>query len=228
MREASKTNRLRDDAFRATYLAGRVLDVGSGPDLVVPHAQPFDREHGDANHVTRYLAAESFDCVHSSHCLEHMIDPRHALAEWWTLVKPGGHLIVVVPDETLYEQGFWPSQFNTDHKATFRLDSATPGSPVSHDLRALVLALPSVELLDIRRQDDGYDHRLRWRGPPPLGRALLWVDKYRRRRLRRHPNDAVSRAWLRLARWLHTPVDQTSGDAMAQLQVVARKKKERQ
>lgn len=223
VKEASKTNRVRDEAFRARYFVGSVLDIGAGPDPVVPHARPFDREHGDANHITRHLHGEMFDCVHSSHCLEHMADTRQVLAEWWGLVSPGGHLIVVVPDEELYEQGFWPSQFNVEHRATFRVSGAPARSPVSYDLRALVLTLPAAELIDIRRQDDGYDHRLRWKGSPALGRTLLWLDKYRRRRLRRHSDDGVSRAWGRLAERLHTPVDQTRRDALAQIQVIARK-----
>lgn len=223
MREASKTNRVRDEAFLSKYFAGSVLDIGSGPDPVVPHAQPFDREHGDANNIVRYLGGASFDCVHSSHCLEHMNDPRHALAQWWSLVRPGGHLVIIVPDEELYEQGFWPSEFNVEHKATFRLGGA-PRSPVSNDLRALLLALPGAELVDIARQDEGYDHALRWTGPRRLGRALLWVDKYRRRRLRRHTNDPLTRAWGSVARWLHTPVDQTRLDALAQIQAIVRKR----
>jgi SAM-dependent methyltransferase len=222
MKEASKTNRVRDDAFVAKYFAGSVLDIGSGPDPVVPHAQPFDREHGDANEIARYLPSASFDCVHSSHCLEHMNDARHALAQWWSLVRPGGYLIITVPDEGLYEQGFWPSQFNVEHKATFRLN-APPRSPVSHDLRALLLSLPGAELVDIRRQDDGYDHTRRWSGPSPVGRALLWIDKYRRRRLRRHPDDAITRAWTNAARWFRTPIDQTRLDALAQIQGIVKK-----
>ena len=222
MKEASKTNRVRDEAFLAKYFAGSVLDIGSGPDPVVPHAQPFDREHGDANEISRFLAGAQFDCVHSSHCLEHMDNPRHTIAQWWSLVRPGGHLVVIVPDEELYEQGFWPSQFNVEHKATFRLEGA-PRSPVSHDFRALLAALPGAEIVDIRRQDEGYDHALRWNGPPAVGRALLWVDKYRRRRLRRHPTGAVTGAWTTLSRWLHTPIDQTRLDALAQIQAIVRK-----
>ena len=50
-----------------------------------------------------------------------MRDPRSAIAQWWGLVKPGGVLFVIVPDEDLYEQGFWPSRFNCDHKWTFTI-----------------------------------------------------------------------------------------------------------
>lgn len=222
MKEASKTNRVRDEAFSAKYFTGSVLDIGAGPDPVVPHAQSFDREHGDANEIAKYLPGATFDCVHSSHCLEHMNDARHALAQWWSLVRPGGYLITIVPDEELYEQGFWPSQFNVEHRSTFRLEGPSR-SPVSYDLRALLLALPGAELVDIFRQDDGYDHSLLWQGPPALGRALLWIDKYRRRRMRRHTNDVFTRAWTDVARWLHTPVDQTRLDALAQIQAIVRK-----
>jgi hypothetical protein len=64
---------------------------------------------------------------------------------------------------------------------------------------------------------------LRWSGPPALGRALLWVDKYRRRRLRHHQDDGLTRAWTDVASWLHTPVDQTRNDALAQIQAIVRK-----
>jgi hypothetical protein len=45
-----------------------------------------------------------------------MHDPEAALRQWWALVRPGGYLVVVVPHEDLYEQGMWPSAFNSDHK----------------------------------------------------------------------------------------------------------------
>src|SRR6202030_2351934 len=121
MFEAEKTNRVRGPDFVERFMSGTVLDIGSGRDLAVPHARPFDKQHGDANHIARYLPPESFDCVHSSHCLEHMRSPQEALAEWWSLVQPGGSMILLVPEENLYEQGHWPSLFNSDHKWTFRL-----------------------------------------------------------------------------------------------------------
>jgi hypothetical protein len=74
--EASKTNALRSPEFFKTYLSGRVIDIGAGDDLVVPHADIFDQHQGDANHILDYRDAEQYDAVHSSHCLEHMHDPR--------------------------------------------------------------------------------------------------------------------------------------------------------
>ena len=87
------------------------IDIGCGPDPVTPSARRFDVEHGDANVISQYVK-DQFDFVYSSHCLEHMNDPRKTILDWWKLVKPGGFLFVTVPDEDLYEQGVFPSRFN--------------------------------------------------------------------------------------------------------------------
>ena len=92
MDEAKKTNLIRGDAFMSQYFRGKVIDIGAGNDLVCPGAERFDLEDGDANVITRYRQPDSYDCVHSYHCLEHMHDPAAALKEWWALVKPGGLL----------------------------------------------------------------------------------------------------------------------------------------
>src|SRR5688572_10029921 len=138
MDEARKTNALRGPAFIERYLRGKVIDIGAGADLVAPHDEGFDIEQGDANLITQHRPRGAYDAVHSSHCLEHMVDPAEALAEWWSLLKPGGYLVLVVPHEDLYEQGIWPSIFNRDHKSTFRLDTPGSWSNVSHDIRKLV------------------------------------------------------------------------------------------
>lgn len=43
------------------------------------------------------FAAASFDCVIMSEVLEHTSDERRALAEVWSVLKPGGMLILTVP-----------------------------------------------------------------------------------------------------------------------------------
>ena len=127
--EASKTAALWGEEVRS-LLKGRGLDIGAGADPVVPGVQTFDQANGDANRIDDFIKDE-FDFVFSSHCLEHMHNPWLALGKWWKLVKPGGHLIVFVPDEDLYEQGYWPSLFNEDHKPRWPLqihitDKITP------------------------------------------------------------------------------------------------------
>src|SRR4051794_15690432 len=102
MDETSKTKRLWTDAERQ-LLTGKGIDIGCGRDPVFPGVRGFDVADGDANCITKFVS-DTFDFVYSSHCLEHMHEPAAALAEWWKLVKPGGVLVVIVPDEDLYEQ----------------------------------------------------------------------------------------------------------------------------
>jgi SAM-dependent methyltransferase len=208
--EASKTRLVREKDFELRYLQGRVIDIGCGPDLIVPHAEAFDLEHGDAQEIGSLRSNAAYDAVCSSHCLEHMRDVPRALAQWWSLVRPGGYLVVVVPDEDLYEQGGWPSLFNSDHKATFRIGGNKSWSPVSYDLLALVKGLEDAEIVSCERHDQGYDHRLRKRHISALDRILFKVG----RRI----------GSQRSFRLLGAPVDQTLGQALAQIQVIARKR----
>ena len=224
MDEARKTNALRGADFMRTYLAGRVIDIGAGKDLVCANAEGFDVGDGDANVISRFRPVGAYDAVHSSHCLEHMHDPAAALREWWSLVKPGGYLVLVVPDEDLYEQGIWPSIFNRDHKATFRLDKPVSWSPVSHDIRKLVAALPGCEIITAEIQDRHYDYSLRMKHGAVRRKRPWWL------RIGRSLGRRVPVAGPRLRTWFENravssgvPLDQTARDALAQIQVVARK-----
>ena len=80
----------------------------------------WDWEDGDAQFLAGAGDGE-YDFVHSSHCLEHLVDPREGLKNWLRVVRSGGYLVVTVPDEDLYEQGVFPSTFNRDHKWTFSI-----------------------------------------------------------------------------------------------------------
>jgi SAM-dependent methyltransferase len=96
--------------------------------------------------------------VYSSHCLEHLADPWRAVRRWWEVLRPGGHLLLVVPDEDLYEQGCWPSRFNTGHRWTFTIDKSRSWSPVSINLAQLVAQLPARHVIWLRTCDDGYEY----------------------------------------------------------------------
>ena len=157
--DESKKTYLQLTPDEKTLLTSSVLDIGAGSDPVVPHAQIFDQQHGDANRITQYVS-ENFDCVYSSHCLEHMIEPQKALAEWWQLVKPDGHLFFIVPDEDLYEQGSFPSRFNGDHKHTFTIAKKRSWSDVSVNILDLVKTLPEADVVSIKLNDIGTDRRL--------------------------------------------------------------------
>jgi SAM-dependent methyltransferase len=148
MRECSKSiaRRLHDSAFVRRYFVGEGLDIGGRPDPLALYAELFpgvvsirtwDLEDGDAQDLPG-VAAESFDFVHGSHCLEHMRDPRAAIARWFAAVRPGGHLVVTVPDEDLYEQGVFPSTFNRDHRHTFTIFKTQSWSGASINVLDLV------------------------------------------------------------------------------------------
>ncbi len=162
MDETSKTRKIWT-SFEENILTGTGIDIGCGPDPVSPNARKFDMEDGDANDILRFVD-QQFDFVYSSHCLEHMSDPPKALQEWWKLVKPGGHLFLIVPDEDLYEQGVFPSRFNADHKATFTISKTKSWSPVSVNIVDLVHSLPQSQLVSIALHDHGYDRSIQYKG----------------------------------------------------------------
>lgn len=103
------------------------------------------------------VAPESYDFVHSSHCLEHTVDPTVALGNWIRICKRGGHLVVTVPDEDLYEQGVFPSTFNPDHKWTFTIGKAQSWCPKSINVIELIGQFThEVEILKIELLDSGF------------------------------------------------------------------------
>jgi ubiquinone/menaquinone biosynthesis C-methylase UbiE len=147
MWEQSKAARRRyfDGAFHSRYFVGRGMDIGGKPDPLSQYVGVFPRllqvavwdiENGDAQYM-QGVPDGTLDFVHSSHCLEHMVDPKIALGNWLRILKPGGFLIVTVPDEDLYELGVWPSRFNNDHKWSFTI--AKSRSPMARSLNLVDL-----------------------------------------------------------------------------------------
>jgi|ERR1043166_688701 SAM-dependent methyltransferase len=141
--------RLHEPGFCSRYFVGDGIDIGGGYDPLWNYHELFpamtscrnwDLDDGDAQEMAG-VADESFDFVHSSHCLEHMPDPAVALGNWFRICRPGGHLIVLVPDEDLYEQGEWPSTWNPDHRHSFTIHKGTSWSPESRNVTALIAAL---------------------------------------------------------------------------------------
>lgn len=220
MDETSKTRKIWGPAEHA-ILQGKGIDIGCGPDPVTPDVRRFDVADGDANHITDYVR-EQFDFVYSSHCLEHMQDPRRALAGWWQLVRPGGHLFFIVPDEDLYEQGVFPSRFNPDHKATFTIAKSQSWSPVSVNVRDLARSLPGGELVSLVLHDHGYDRRLMRQGSdetPPL-RWRFPFRVYRGLHRRGLPRLSFVERWQ--SRYI--AIDQTRRPhVLAQIQCIVRK-----
>lgn len=152
-----------------------------------------------------------------------MHDARSTILEWWKLVRPGGFLFILVPDEDLYEQGVFPSRFNPDHKATFTISKAKSWSPKSVNVLGLACSLPGGEIVSLQLQDVGYDRRLQGFGQKSanlVSRALAkiygWLAKWM---------DVTSLIPYRQFLSTYYPVDQTLEpyNAQAQIQLIVKK-----
>jgi SAM-dependent methyltransferase len=155
--------------FQRRYFAGDGLDIGGKPDPLSLYIELFpllnsvrtwDLEDGDAQFLES-VQDNSYDFVHSSHCLEHLHDPKEGLANWFRVIRPGGFLVVTVPDEDLYEQGVFPSTHNRDHKWTFTIFKKESWSERSINLLELVPGLgEAAEVEKIELLNAGYRYQL--------------------------------------------------------------------
>jgi SAM-dependent methyltransferase len=167
MKECSKSiqRRLGDSNFLRKYFVGEGLDIGGKPDPLslyneffplLKNVKTWDWEDGDAQFLTG-VADGKLSFVHSSHCLEHLVDPIEGLRNWLRVIKEGGHLIITVPDEDMYEQGEFPSSFNRDHKWTFTVFKSKSWSHQSINLLEMVQELgSSAEVVKIEQLSANY------------------------------------------------------------------------
>ena len=92
MKECSKSiqRRLADSNFLRRYFVGKGIDIGGKPDPLCLYKEFFplmnevktwDWEDGDAQFM-KGVADGVFDFVHSSHCLEHLVDPAEGMRNW--------------------------------------------------------------------------------------------------------------------------------------------------
>jgi ubiquinone/menaquinone biosynthesis C-methylase UbiE len=169
MNETSKAaiRRFHDIRYVNTYFVGNGIDIGCGPDPLSKFNQqfplmtslkPWDLEDGDAQHMGG-IEDNTYDFVHSSHCLEHMENPYQAFGNWIRICKPGGHIITTVPEEDMYEQGIWPSNNNADHKYTFTMLKVESWSPVSINLLEFFQMFKnSIEIIKVEKMNTAYIH----------------------------------------------------------------------
>ena len=185
MNETSKCYQKRIDNGDFKHYLDRIngIDIGCGGDLLkLPSGHSvfgWDQKNGDAQKLN--LAPDNFyDFVYSSHCLEHMRDVPEALTNWVRVLKPGGHLYVVVPDFILYEKMQFPSRYNPDHKQTFSMILARKKVKrethwhLMWDLEPLLNKLKTT-IVSFSLEDDGFDYNVGPNVDQTLGSALAQI-----------------------------------------------------
>lgn len=104
----------------AKFCIGNGLDIGFGGVPMVAHAICLDREEGHPHRAVfpdiwpTHLVGDAtnlhwfkdgvLDWVASSHTLEDFEDTAGVLAEWCRVLKPGGNLVLFLPDQKTYVQ----------------------------------------------------------------------------------------------------------------------------
>lgn len=157
--------RCADRRFATRWIKGHGIDIGCGPDPLsnladyfplMSSLRPWDLPDGDAM-LMESVTNDTFDFVHSSYFLEKQANPEITLKNWIRICKPEGYLIIIVPEEDLYEQGVWPSTFNSDHKWTFTIHKNSSWSPKSINVTGLLAQFSDqVEIIKIEKLDSGY------------------------------------------------------------------------
>ena len=110
------------------YTKGRGLDLGCGDAKPFKHFIGVDNGRAKQDYGLRVAAnvhyscenldmfgTRSMDFVYSSHLLEHIVDTRSSLKEWWRVVKPGGYLVLYLPHKDFYPN-IGTVAANPDHK----------------------------------------------------------------------------------------------------------------
>jgi SAM-dependent methyltransferase len=167
MKECSKSicRRLADSNFTRRYFVGNGIDIGGKPDPLALYSELFcrveslrtwDLEDGDAQEM-QGVPDNHFGFVHSSHCLEHLVDPIAGLRSWLRIVRTEGYIVITIPDEDLYEQGVFPSTYNRDHKWTFTIFKTSSWSSKSLNVVDIVRELgEQAELVRLEQLNSAY------------------------------------------------------------------------
>lgn len=146
-----------ENGFFDKYMSGIGLDIGgtgyvSDVKPILPSAIIVDLDYPGYDGYRLPFADQSQDYVYSSHCLEHIYNDERTIKEWFRVLKVGGHMIIVVPHQWLYEKKqYKPSRFNEDHKRFY-----TAGSLVYSV--EMALEINTFRIRHLRENDKGHDY----------------------------------------------------------------------
>jgi ubiquinone/menaquinone biosynthesis C-methylase UbiE len=108
--------------FFLPFASGNGVDLGCGSDPIHERAVRVDRTVGHGHllgDVTDlyWFADGSLDYVYASHVLEDFADWQPVLTEWVRVLRPGGRLLIAVPDHEKFRAAVAGGQGdNLDHK----------------------------------------------------------------------------------------------------------------
>lgn len=159
--ESSKSwEQKKQSGFFTKYMNGFGLEVGGRgyqqevPEPILDTAISVDLGYPGYNGIILPFPSDSFDYVYSSHVLEHIESRANVIREWHRVLKVGGHLVIVVPHQFLYEKkASRPSKWNGDHKIFY-----TPGVLLTEIEHALTPNSYRVRL--VRDEDEGFDYTI--------------------------------------------------------------------
>jgi len=107
------------------YCKGNGIDIGFGGDAVVPEAITIDlkKPYAKCGYSVQNLKGDglnlywfknnTLDYVYSSHLLEDFENTKACLLEWKRVIKKGGYLLLLLPNEQRYSK---PGRKNRKHK----------------------------------------------------------------------------------------------------------------
>ncbi|PWU04738.1 MAG: hypothetical protein C5B52_00945 [Bacteroidetes bacterium] len=112
----SETSKVR--SLVLPYCQGHGCDIGFGGDKIkktdcdgIDYAQPYAFTGKDQVDIacdvmneTIPVAESTYDYVYTSHLIEDFPDTKKGLKEFIRILKPGGNLILVFPDQPKYEE----------------------------------------------------------------------------------------------------------------------------
>lgn len=118
---ASETEKYR--SLTVPYCVGNGIDIGSGGDPVVPSAIQMELPEEAYGSYNNYRVPKSviqwrsyrsvfdlpfrdrvLDYVYSCHLIEDYLDWNLILREWVRVIRPGGFLVIVVPDKGKWQE----------------------------------------------------------------------------------------------------------------------------
>jgi len=152
--------RYLQNGFFDRFLPGpHILDIGykgysEDAHPIFPHAIGVDLEYPGYDGRTLPFPDQSQDGVFASHTLEHISDYRYAITEWFRVLRVGGHLVMAVPHQFLYERKLLPpSRWNGDHKRFYTVASLM--AEVEEALDPL-----SYRVRFLEENDEGFDYAI--------------------------------------------------------------------